>query len=493
MATVGRAPSFAGVIGAAALLCLSLTPSPLPRGWAFQAVVSGVFMLLGYGAGVLIGWAVRFWPGRFWSGRFWSGRRRAGGHAWALLGGLTAPLVAWSLYLGARWQYEVRALVGADQPSRLWYLAVFVLAVLVAAPLVALARLVRRFAGTATALITKCVAVLVAVVLTAGAVSGGRVGFQPTGATRPDDSAPDDPMVSGGRKSLLSWRSLGDRGRDFVRFRPSTGEITAFTGRAAVPPIRVYAGLGAAPTARERAALAVRELERTGAFARSVLCVSIGTGTGWIDERATRTLEFMYDGDTAVVGVQYSSLPSWLSFLVDRERAREAGRELFNAVYQRWYRLPPERRPKLLVFGESLGAYGSEGAFASVVDLRARTDGALWVGSPSGSRLAREAAVSGLADVAVLRHASDPVVRFSPRLLVRRPQRPPGPDSSADVAWIPLVTYLQTAADLAIANDAPAGHGHRYGAAMVDAWATIAPPDGWTPAQTLRLKQAVGD
>ena len=39
--------------------------------------------------------------------------------------------------------------------------------------------------------------------------------------------------------------------------------------------------------------------------------------------------------------MEYSYLPSWLSYLVDQDRARDAGRELFDAVYARWSELRP--------------------------------------------------------------------------------------------------------------------------------------------------------
>ena len=62
----------------------------------------------------------------------------------------------------------------------------------------------------------------------------------------------------------------------------------------------------------------VRELDRTGAFDRKVLVIIPTTGTGWINPVAARALELMYNGDTALVGSQYSYLPSWISFLGDR-------------------------------------------------------------------------------------------------------------------------------------------------------------------------------
>ena len=101
---------------------------------------------------------------------------------------------------------------------------------------------------------------------------------------------------------------------------PTVWDIERFTGRPGQEPIRVYAGLDSAPSARERAALAVQELERTGAFDRAVLGVVTATGTGWVDENVTASLEYMYGGDTALVSMQYSYLPSWLSFMVDQSK-----------------------------------------------------------------------------------------------------------------------------------------------------------------------------
>src|SRR5919198_1440781 len=50
---------FAGLAGAVAFFCLSLTPSLLPRGWLFQAVAGGIVAAIGYGLGALVGWLGR--------------------------------------------------------------------------------------------------------------------------------------------------------------------------------------------------------------------------------------------------------------------------------------------------------------------------------------------------------------------------------------------------------------------------------------------------
>ena len=142
--------------------------------------------------------------------------------------------------------------------------------------------------------------------------------------TQPGVAAPQSRYRSGGPESLMTWASLGNQGRKFIGSGPSAAELRAFSGRPPMEPIRVYAGLDAAETPRERAELAVRELQRTGAFSREVLCLDTTTGTGWVNADAVDPLEYMYNGNSALVSMQYSYLPSVISFLVDKERARAA-------------------------------------------------------------------------------------------------------------------------------------------------------------------------
>ncbi|MEV6491280.1 alpha/beta-hydrolase family protein, partial [Actinoplanes sp. NPDC051633] len=348
------------------------------------------------------------------------------------------------------------------------------------------------------------------------------------GETDPDAAAPRDSLRSGGPQSLVSWESLGNQGRRFIAGGPDPGALQRFGGPGGQPPIRVYAGLESAPTSRERAALAVRELQRTGAFDRKVLCVITTTGTGWVNARAVDPLEYMYNGDTALVATQYSYLPSVISFLVDKERARAAGRDLFDEVYGVWSRLPRGQRPKLLVYGESLGSFGAETAFSGTADIRNRTDGMLLIGPPSRNRLWSEltadrdagspavlpvydngatvrfaavpadleqpAAAWSTPRVVYLQYPSDPITWWEPRLMVRRPDwlaEPRGADVVPSMHWYPFVTFWQVSADMAFSNDAPAGHGHNFGAMPVHAWAHIAPPEGWTAARTAALTDII--
>ncbi|MGB6208905.1 alpha/beta hydrolase, partial [Mycobacterium sp.] len=341
----------------------------------------------------------------------------------------------------------------------------------------------------------------------------------------PDTAAPTTPLRSGGPQSLVSWESLGHQGRIFVAGGPTVAQLTAFNGVPAVEPIRAYAGLDSDNGITAAAELAARELQRTGGLRRAVVAVGTTTGTGWINEAEASALEYMYNGNTAVVSVQYSFLPSWLSFLVDKENARHAGQALFEAVDRLVRELPEAQRPKLVVFGESLGSFGGEAPFMSLNNVLARTDGALfsgptfqntiWTdltatrdrGSPGWlpiydhgrnvrfvarpSDLDRPHAPWQHPRVVYLQHASDPIAWWNPDLLFRRPdwlREKRGYDVLPETEWIPVVTFLQVSADMAVATDVPAGHGHVYVADVANGWAAVLQPPGWSPAKTAKLR-----
>jgi uncharacterized membrane protein len=349
------------------------------------------------------------------------------------------------------------------------------------------------------------------------------------GGTEAGAVAPTATERSGSPASLVSWGELGLQGRNFIGTGPSTQQLTAFSGRPARQPIRAYAGLSSAPDVAARADLAVRDLERAGGFSRQVLAVMMTTGTGWVDPAASDSLEYEFDGDTAMIAMQYSYLPSWISFLVDQSKAQDAARALFDAVYGRWSKLPLDQRPQLYVFGESLGTFGGEAAFSGLADITNRTNGVLWAGPPNFNELWRGIVTDrqsgspewlpvygngqtvrfanappdfehpdgrwGTPRVAYLQHASDPIVWWSPQLILSRPDwlnGERGTDVSQDMVWIPFVTFWQVTADMVFAVDVPDGHGHHYASDYVNGWADVAQPPGWTAADTDRLRALIG-
>ena len=90
-----------------------------------------------------------------------------------------------------------------------------------------------------------------------------------------------------------------------------------------------------------------------------------------------------------------------------------------------------------------------------------------------------------------LQHASDPIAWWNPDLLFQEPdwlREPRGYDLSGRMQWIPVVTFLQVSADMAVAVDVPDGHGHVYVKDVANAWAAILQPPGWTPEKTEKLR-----
>src|SRR5690606_6459482 len=83
-------------------------------------------------------------------------------------------------------------------------------------------------------------------------------------------------------------------------------------------------------------------------------------GTGWIDPAAMHALEYLHNGNVASVALQYSYLSSPLSLLVEPERGADTARASFNVIYRYWTTLPPDQRPKLYLYGLSLGSKNSE-------------------------------------------------------------------------------------------------------------------------------------
>ena len=160
---------------------------------------------------------------------------------------------------------------------------------------------------------------------------------------------PDHERAAGRRTgSGIRWESLGRQGRNFVAGGPSVGRASATSRDVRAGTGTGLRGDGPEADVEQRAQLAVDDLERAGGFDRTHLLVATTTGTGWLDPGTMAQLRVPRPAGTPrSSSMQYSYLPSWLSYLVDQPRAREAGRELFDAVYERWVTRPDEERPRL--------------------------------------------------------------------------------------------------------------------------------------------------
>jgi uncharacterized membrane protein len=317
---------------------------------------------------------------------------------------------------------------------------------------------------------------------------------------------PASEFVSGSPGSLVSWRSLSVEGRRFAASVTAQEDIEKVMSGEALPPIRVYAGLDSAPTEAERLELLLEELERTKAYDRAVIMLISPTGTGYVNYVAVESAEFMTRGNIAAAALQYSKRPSPMSL----DKVPEGNlqfRMLVKAVSRRIAKLPANRRPKLVIFGESLGAWTSQDAF-----IDQGTDGlefagvqnALWIGTPYGSKWKNQILGKPRPDVdknlvgkfdnikdflelspadrqkfryIMLTHHNDPVSLFNLGLIIREPdwlkdpaKRPPSIPRSQ--YYTSPGTFLLTLIDMGNAMNVVPGKfeasGHDYRANLAE-------------------------
>lgn len=318
---------------------------------------------------------------------------------------------------------------------------------------------------------------------------------------------PSNEYVSGGPNSIASFEELGLQGRRFVSEVVPSDEIDRTLGESgARHPVRVYIGVESEPLyATGRSEMALEEMDRLGAFDRKYVLLVSPTGTGWVDHTVVETAEILARGDIATVCIQYGKAPSFLE-IQGVSLGRAQFRQLLWGVRQRLIGVPDEKRPKVLVFGESLGAWSSSDVLMhqGVAGFdHYGIENALWFGLPGLARWSRtgmresrnpltpEGTVgafdrfeqyqelsdeqrSGLRAV-VVDHDNDPISQISLRLAVKEPPWLDGqsrrnvPDG---MRWQPVITFIQVLADAMNAMVTIPGEyksfGHDYRADTLD-------------------------
>ncbi|GAA4524039.1 alpha/beta-hydrolase family protein [Chelativorans composti] len=534
-----RSLSGAGLILGVLFFAAALTPTLVPRTATMQGVLSGGAFAVGYLIGVFLRW---LWTYLELPAPADNLRQKLNGIVLAL----SVLTALWFLWRAAEWQNSIRRVMGMEPVDTSHPVLISLIAIATFLMLLVIGRLFALLARRAAWRIAQVMpprvanvlgvtlAVLVFWLLASDVF--WRMGFDAIDASfreydalidaaRPQPAAPEK---SGSPASLIDWQSIGRAGREFISSGPDAATISAFTGRPAKEPIRVYVGLKTRETAEERAELALQELLRVGAFERELLVVAVPTGTGWLDPAAMDSLEYLHHGDVATVAIQYSYLNSPLSLIVEPDRGEDAAKALLSVVYRHWTSLPRDRRPRLYLHGLSLGALNSQGSVDLFRMLGDPVNGALWSGPPFASELwatftaerdpgspawlpqyqdgsvvrfmnqngypeGARYAPWGAMRIVYLQYASDSVTFFSPLGFFRKPSwmdEPRGPDVSPDLRWYPVVTMLQLALDMAFATATPLGHGHLYAPEhYVTAWIEVTEPQGWNDESIARLKQ----
>lgn len=526
-----------GIFLGSVFFAAALTPSLIPRNYLTQGALAGGCFAIGYGAGVLWRWLWHYLEIPEPSDRIRS-------IANTCVAAACVVIVVTFLWRAAGWQNSIRAVMGMEPVESAHPFKVCAIATLTFVAILIIARLFRIVAGFLSTQIHRfiprkianAIGVFLAALLFWSIASNilVRTAFQAFDSSfreldarfEPERQQPASPGKTGSTASLVGWDELGRTGRRFVASGPRADQISALTGRPAQEPIRVYVGLRNAGTVRDRAKLALAELKRQGGFQRSILIIVTPTGTGWIDPSAMDSVEYLHEGDVASVAMQYSYLNSPLSLMFQPEYGEEAARALFAEIYRYWTTLPRDARPKLYLHGLSLGAMNSERSAELFETIGDPIAGALWSGPPFESRIWRSITANRNEDspawlprfrdgrfvrfmnqdgstvpadapwgpmrIVYLQYASDAITLFAYRYAYQRPawlNAPRGRDVSPELRWYPLVTMLQLAVDMGVANGTPMGYGHVYAPEhYVDAWIAVTNVQNWSPEMIARLK-----
>lgn len=294
---------------------------------------------------------------------------------------------------------------------------------------------------------------------------------------------PSSHLVSGSQESYVPWNTLSVQGRRHIADQRTPDDIEEVMGQWAQTPIRIFVGLDSASTETERVELALAELRRTKAFDRDYLVVVSPTGTGYVNYIFSESIEYLSLGNCASVTIQYSKRPSPLS-LDQVPEGRHHYRMLLNGIRRELKNRPENERPRIILFGESLGAWTSQDAF-----MNEGTDGfealgihrALWIGTPDGSKwkeqvlyderlntnkeeigtfndfgqyqLLSETQKEQLRYI-MITHYNDPVAHFGSSLLVQAPEwlasdRTKRPSTVPKTTrWRTPTTFVQTLIDM---------------------------------------------
>jgi len=341
---------------------------------------------------------------------------------------------------------------------------------------------------------------------------------------------PSNQYVSGGPNSISPFEELGQQGRRFVTEVVPPGQIDETLGETgAVHPIRVYVGVESEPLyATGRSELALEEMDRLGAFDRKYLLLVSPTGTGWVDHTVIETAEILARGDIATVCIQYGKAPSFLE-AQGVSLGRAQFRQLLWGVRQRLIGVREEEKPKVLVFGESLGAWSSSDVIMhqGIAGFdHYGIENALWFGLPGVAKWSRTGMREGRSPLTpkgtvaafdrfeqyeelseearrslravIVDHDNDPISQMSLRLAVKKPPWLDGVyrrNIPEGMRWEPLITFIQIVADAMNATVMIPGQyksfGHDYRADTLDFVSAAYDLPPITPVQAIAIHETL--
>ena len=400
VASVARSASPVGLGAGLVFWIASLTPTLVPRGWIVQGVTSGACLAIGYGIGTMAERAARR-----------AIHRPRGGPELRRHGPVASLALVLVVSIGgflawATWQDEARDLVGMAHlawwegpPMAFLSLVVGTVLIRISATLgtwICAAhnrirgRLPGRLGLPATIVLAVTLVGLVGgqVVLRGFVVAANVIYEGLDQGTNPGIDQPTLETVSEAPDRSSHGKRWDSGVATSRRASPRTSSSSNITGP--MPTFAIRSGSSSAcgrpgPSTSgrpSRCASWSAPAASTGASSRYGCPVG---RAGWTRTRLGRS-------SLSMPATPRSSPPStrtacFFSLVIDSSQAIQAGAALFDAVHERWSALPDQDRPRLIVFGASLGAGGAERPFvgsdadASVANFASRASGALIVGS----------------------------------------------------------------------------------------------------------------
>ena len=151
--------------------------------------------------------------------------------------------------------------------------------------------------------------------------------------------------------------------------------------------MRVYVGLDNGSTFTERVDLALAEMDRTGAWDRSLIMLVSPTGTGYVNYCAVSAVQYLSRGDAATVTLQYpSASPLSVGKIKDAGNRTDCSGYEFSNECARCHRIVD------LESSSSVKAWGrtqakTRSCIGGRLDRkRSASIRALWIGTPYASR-----------------------------------------------------------------------------------------------------------
>src|SRR6516225_4030259 len=240
-----------GIVLGALFFAAALAPTLVPRSYLTQGVLAGGCFAIGYAAGIFWRWLWHYLELPEPSARIRSITN-------AIVAAASLFVVVIFLWRAAQWQNSIRTAMGMAPVDTAHPLEVCAIALVTFIALLALARLFWLVTHTLSMhiqpVIPRRVANVIGVIVATRvfwSIANGllvRTVFRALDSSyrefdallEPERPQPTDRGRTGSAASVVKWDELGRAGREFVASGPTAEQISAFTGRSARQPVRVY-------------------------------------------------------------------------------------------------------------------------------------------------------------------------------------------------------------------------------------------------------------